>query len=73
MNNDEMAKQIADAVIQNDMQEQREGEVTLFLSVAMTFPNLGIVPESPVDMELTAKVNAYITQYNESKVGSRGL
>ena len=54
MNNDEMAKQIADAVIQNDMQEQREGEVTLFLSVAMTFPNLGIVPESPVDMELTA-------------------
>ena len=73
MNNDAMAKQIADALIQNDMQEQREGEMTLLLSVAMTFPNLGIVPESQVDMELTAKVNAYITQYNEQKVGSRGL
>ena len=67
INNDEMAKQIAASVISKDKQQGKTGSVTLFESIATSFPNLGIKPYSETDIALTSKVNAYIEQYNEEK------
>ncbi len=66
-----LADQIANGVIEREEAEQRDGTVTLFMSVAATYTHqgidIGVKPGSPEDEALTEAVNARLREYNERK------
>lgn len=62
---------VASEAIAQNYQSGRDGDITLFVSVAATYSfigkPIGVEPNSPEDVAITKAVNDRLREYNEQK------